>query len=279
MSDETKEVATQEKGALPVKLDANAIREVFESNFEGITPSFEIIKTPGSGAQFWSVPGEDGDDAEKELAGIVLDHYSARAYWPKKPEGSQTTPPLCNSLDAKTGSLPRNKDGEFGDCATCKWSQFGTAKNDDGSPGRGQACQFKHRVFLLMPERGIFPYMVALSATSASKKYGGSFSTYVVKLSSKLKKIGDIKTRIKLKGETNADGKPYSLALFFEAGELTDEEKKMSAFLREKLKTAMRQKPFEMEEAAEADAPAGDGGAEQFRKRDPWDKGYEQGTS
>jgi hypothetical protein len=271
MSDENKEVTMQAKGALPALPDANTIREIFESNFEGITPSFEVVKMPAGGATFWSVPAEDGEDAEKELVGIVLDHYSARAYWPAKIGPGSTVPPMCSSLDAKVGSLPRNKDGEFGDCATCKWAQFGTAKNDDGSPGRGQACQFKHRVFLLMPERGIFPYMVGLSATSASKKYEGSFSTYAVKLSSKLKRIGDVKTKIKLKGETNADNKPYALALFFQAGDLTEEEKKMSAFLREKLKSAMRQKPFDMEEAAEAE-PQTNGSAPTYREPDPWEK-------
>jgi hypothetical protein len=272
MTDETKEVATQEKGALPALPDANTIREIFESNFEGVTPTFEVIKMPAGGATFWSVPAEEGEDAEKELVGIVLDHYSVRAYWSAKIGPGSTVPPMCSSLDAKVGSLPRNNDGEFGDCATCKWAQFGTAKNDDGTPGRGQACQFKHRVFLLMPERGIFPYMVGLSATSASKKYEGSFSTYVVKLSSKLKKISDVKTKIKLKGDTNADNKPYALALFFQVGDLNEEEKKMSMFLREKLKSAMRQKPFEMEEAAEVETQ-GNGHVEPQGKKDPWDKG------
>jgi hypothetical protein len=110
--------------------------------------------------------------------------------------------------------------------------------------------------------------MLALSAMSATKKFDGSWTTYPVKLLAKLKKMGDVTTKIKLKGgEKSADGKPYALATFFRGADLSVEDKKAVAVLREMFATAMRAKPIEAEEAEEANGN-GHGG----EKRDPWDR-------
>ena len=246
--DKSKEVAKVAPPQLPAIPDPKELKEIFDSNFEGITPSFEIIKIPTGGGTFWTVPTEEGEeDSQKELVGVILDHYTVRAYWPGVFSGGNS-PPACSSLNGRQGNQPRT-DGEFGDCATCKWAQFGTATKPDGNSGRGQACKLKHRVFLLPIGQSIFPYLIPLSVMSATKKYDGSFSTYTVKLAGKLKKLREVKSRIKLTKDTNADGQEYSKAQFSEVpGGLTDEEKKMTAFLSEQLKSAMRSRPFETEE-------------------------------
>ncbi len=42
---------------------------------------FDIVKSPSGGATVFSVPGLTGDEAERELTGIILDFTTPRAYW------------------------------------------------------------------------------------------------------------------------------------------------------------------------------------------------------
>ena len=53
---------------------------------------FDVVKAPSGGATVFSVPGLTGNEAEKELTGIVLDFTTPRAYWntPTPIEGSET---------------------------------------------------------------------------------------------------------------------------------------------------------------------------------------------
>jgi hypothetical protein len=248
--------------ALPALPEAAMLREVFESNFEGVQPSFEVIKTPPAGLTTWEVPTDSGEsEPVKELVGTILDHYAVRAYWDREMGDGAGVPPTCSSLGAKQGTQPRNSNGEFGDCATCKWSQFGTAVKN-GQAQRGQGCSLKHRVFFLMPDRGILPYLVNLATTSATKKYEGSLSTFMVKLAGKLKKPGDVVTKIKLIKDRNAEGIEYAKAQFFVVADLSDEDKKKVGFLKNAMGPLMRSKPFEVEEA---ETTNGNGGG------DPWD--------
>jgi len=287
--DKTKEVAKVAPPQLPAIPDLKKLKEVFESNFEGITPSFEVIKIPTGGNLFWMVPTEEGEDSQKELVGVILDHYTVRAFWLGAYSGGNS-PPTCSSFDGRQGSLPRNQDGEFGECGShlkdsdphkCKWAKFGTAVKPDGSPGRGQACKLKHRVYLLPLGKSYFPYLIPLSVMSATKKYEGSISTYVVKLGGQLKKLCDVKTRVKLIGDTNSDGLDYSKAQFFEiSGGLTKEEKEMTTFLGTQLKSAMRSRPFEAEEFDTEEKGGQTRGTEQREadgggrggEKDSWDK-------
>lgn len=271
MSEKTEVAKVEAK--LPALPDPDELREILAANFEGIKPSFEVVKIPTGGGLAWTVPTEGEEpDMVKELQGVILDHYATRVYWREKfGQGSGNQPPTCFSLDGKTGSLPR-QSGEFGDCPTCKWSQFGTATKQDGTGGRGQACSLKHRVFLLVPERSIFPFMIPLSTMSSEKKYEGSFSTYAVKLGSRLKKLGDVVTKVKLAKDRNADGIEYAKAQFFYVADLSNEEKTKVASLKQMFASAMRARPIDVEE----------GGSEEWEEkkengatedgRDPWEK-------
>ena len=57
---------------------------------------FDIVKSPSGGATVFEVPGLAGNDAEKELVGIILDYTTPRAYW-DSPEPVEGTPPACLS--------------------------------------------------------------------------------------------------------------------------------------------------------------------------------------
>lgn len=42
---------------------------------------FDIVKSPSGGSTVFTVPGLAGEEAEKELTGIILDYALPRAYW------------------------------------------------------------------------------------------------------------------------------------------------------------------------------------------------------
>jgi hypothetical protein len=262
--EEKKDLAVQTAAALPALPDPVTLKEMLEENLGGLEASFETVKMPTGGMTVWSVPGDyDEPEIVKELVGVVLQHYSVRAYWKAKyGQGGSGGPPDCASLDCIKGSLPRNANGEFGECHSCKWAQFGTATKEDGSPGKGQACGLKHRVFLLMPERSFFPYLIPLSTTSTTKRYEGSISTYVIKLAGKGKKLAHVRTKIKLIEDRNADGIKYAKAQFFPTGDLNDEEKKQIDAIRAMLETAMKNKPVEEAEVMDADTQLGEQSAQ-----------------
>ncbi len=53
---------------------------------------FDVVKCPSGGSTVFSVPGLVGDEAEKELTGIILDYTTPRAYW-DTPDPVEGTPP------------------------------------------------------------------------------------------------------------------------------------------------------------------------------------------
>ena len=60
---------------------------------------FDIVKSPSGGSTVFSVPGLSGDEAEKELTGIILDYTTPRAYW-DTPDPVEGTPPVCMSQNS-----------------------------------------------------------------------------------------------------------------------------------------------------------------------------------
>ena len=279
---ESKEVAVQvaaELPVLPMLPNLGELREVFESNFEGITPTFEEIHIPTGGMLVWAVPGDGEEpDIEKEIQGVIIDHYGVRVYWENKYGGSGGGgPPDCSSPNGKIGT-------KYGACAECPHSKWGTAGKPDGTPGRGQACKAIHRVYMLVAGKdSIFPFLIPLPPSSGQSKYDGSFQTYTVKQGAKMRKLQNIRTKVKLIPDTNADGTKFAKAQFFYVADLTADEKAQAAFLREQLRPAMRTKPMEFAETDEdtklgaqsAQATAGSAGGWDSRapgaEADPWE--------
>lgn len=271
MAKNKNELTTVNPSQLPALPDEEALREIVGANLEGVKAAFEMIKIPTGGLTYWQVPTDtEKPEMVEEIQGVILDHYPTRVYWREKyGQGSGNQPPTCFSLNGITGSLPREGD-EFGECATCKWAQFGTATKQDGTPARGQACNVKHRVFILMPDRSILPYLIPLSTMSSERKYEGSFSTFAVKQLSKMRKLSDIVTKIKLAEDRNTDGIKFAKAMFFFVAELSPEEKAKIASMKALFASTMRNKPFEADEVEET----GNGHEEKSERsgKDPWDK-------
>ena len=166
------------------------------------------VKMPTAGGGTWTVPTLEGDQQEKDLAGLIVGWQDVRAYWVEVFTGSQ--PPDCASLDCMTGI------GEPGRaCKTCPYAAFGSAK---GGTGPGQACNEIRRL-LILQEGAVLPMMLSLPPTSlkAVRKY------FVRLASAQIPYYGAV-ARIGLEKTQSASGMPYSRATFTVARLLTPEE-------------------------------------------------------
>ncbi len=75
---------------------------------------FDIVKSPSGGSTVFEVPGLTGNDAAKELVGIVLDYTTPRAYW-DTPDPVEGTLPVCMSQNSII-----SEDGKA--CAHCPFN-------------------------------------------------------------------------------------------------------------------------------------------------------------
>ena len=167
---------------------------------------FDIVKSPSGGSTVFEVPGLTGDEAEKELTGIVLDYTTPRAYW-DSPDPVEGTPPVCLSQNSII-----SHDGKA--CALCPYNEFGSK---DGS-SNAKACKESVLLFLLRPN-SIIPLLVRVPVTSKPR-----FLKYSTRLLSTLTPISSVVTKITLEKATSKGGKPYALFNFEAVSTLTPEE-------------------------------------------------------
>lgn len=171
---------------------------------------FDIVKSPTGGSTVFSVPGLSGDDAEKELSGIILDYTTPRAYW-DTPDPVEGTPPTCMSHNSIM-----SHDGK--PCIRCPYNDFGSKNGESNA----KACKESVMVFLLRPDN-ILPLVVRIPVTSKSR-----FLRCMTRLLSKLTPISGVVTKITLEKATNKDGQPYAL-FNFETTRILEPEKATSA--------------------------------------------------
>lgn len=167
---------------------------------------FDLVKSPSGGATVFSVPGLAGDEAEKELMGIILDYTTPRAYW-DTPDPVEGTPPVCMSQDSIV-----SHDGRA--CAHCPYNDFGSKDGESSA----KACKESVLLFLLRPD-SILPLLVRVPVTSKAR-----FLKYSARLLSTLTPISGVVTRITLEKATSKAGKPYALFNFQVVNTLGPEE-------------------------------------------------------
>jgi len=167
---------------------------------------FDIVKSPSGGSTVFSVPGLAGDEAEKELTGIVLDYTTPRAYW-DNPDPVEGTPPVCISQNSII-----SHDGKA--CAHCPYNDFGSKDGDSNA----KACKESVLLFLLRPNN-ILPLLVRVPVTSKPR-----FLKYSARLLSTLTPISSVVTKITLEKATSKQGKPYALYNFTAISALSVEE-------------------------------------------------------
>jgi hypothetical protein len=168
---------------------------------------FDIVKSPSGGSTVFAVPGIAGEEAEKELIGIILDYTTPRAYW-ETPEPVEGEPPLCFSRDSLVSF-----DGK--PCAHCPHNDFGSNGKADSN---GKACKESVQIFLLRPDC-IMPLIVRVPASSKL-----IFQRYMTRLIGRMIPLSGVVTRIALEKATSKAGKPYALYNFEAMNTLTQEE-------------------------------------------------------
>lgn len=166
---------------------------------------FDLVKSPSGGSTVFSVPGLSGEEAEKELTGIILDYMTPRAYW-ATPDPVEGTPPTCLSKDSLISA-----DGKV--CAHCPFNDFGSKDGESNA----KACKESVLLFLLRPG-SVFPLLVRVPVTS--KKL---FLKYTTRLVSRLTPLSSVVTKITLEKATSREGKPYAL-FHFDAVEVLGSE-------------------------------------------------------
>ena len=177
---------------------------------------FDLVKSPSGGSTVFSVPGLSGEEAEKELTGIILDYMTPRAYWATS-DPVEGMPPTCLSKDSLISA-----DGKV--CAHCPFNDFGSKDGESNA----KACKESVLLFLLRPG-SVFPLLVRVPVTS--KKL---FLKYTTRLVSRLTPLSSVVTKITLEKATSREGKPYAL-FHFDAVEVlgSEEAEKVREFGRQ----------------------------------------------
>lgn len=191
-----------------IALNNNAL-DIIRENLKSQPLSFDffdVVKSPSGGSTVFSVPGLAGDEAAKELTGIILDYTTPRAYW-DTPDPVEGTPPTCLSQNSII-----SQDGKA--CARCPYNDFGSKDGDSNA----KACKESVLIFLLRPNN-IIPLLVRVPVTSKPR-----FLKYSTRLLSSLTPISSVVTKITLEKATSKGGKPYALFNFEAVGMLSSEE-------------------------------------------------------
>lgn len=199
-------------------LTSNAL-ELIQENLKHQPLSFQLfdmVKSPSGGSTVFSVPGLSGEEAEKELTGIILDYTTPRAYWATS-DPVEGMPPTCLSKDSLISA-----DGKV--CAHCPCNDFGSKDGESNA----KACKESVLLFLLRPG-SVFPLLVRVPVTS--KKL---FLKYTTRLVSRLTPLSSVVTKITLEKATSREGKPYAL-FHFDAVEVlgSEEAEKVREFGRQ----------------------------------------------
>ena len=191
-----------------VALNSNAL-DIIKENLKSQPLSvqlFDIVKAPSGGSVVFSVPGLSGDEAEKELTGIILAYTTPRAYW-ESADPAEGAPPTCTSPNSIT-----SHDGKA--CAHCPYNDFGSKDGES----KAKACKEFVMLFLLRPENAL-PLLVRVPVSSKTR-----FLRYSTRLLSSLTPISGVVTRISLEKATNKTGKPYAVYNFEAVSVLSPEE-------------------------------------------------------
>ncbi len=184
---------------------------------------FDVVKSPSGGSTVFTVPGLSGDEAEKELTGIILGYTMPRAYW-DTPDPVEGTPPTCFSHNSIV-----SEDGKV--CAHCPFNDYGSKDGETGA----KACKESVLLFLLRPGN-VLPLLVRVPVTSKVL-----FLKYTARLTSTLIPLSGAVTRITLKKATSRGGKPYALFCFEAVDVLNSEEAARAKAFAKKFMEAVKE--------------------------------------
>ena len=201
-------VVTSPSQYMVANLDMS-VKGIIEANLgEGAQiRAFDLdqLKVPSQGAVFWNYEDIDGEQSAKEILGVIVAIVNTRAYYEKSfQESGGGDPPSCSSFDLLHGDaedpdkMRELTEGKWtGDCTNCPFSEWGTAVNDDGTPGAGQACAERKFIFLVM-EKGALPFVVNVPTGSLK-----NVQQYLLRLTSNMVKPHQRVTKFTLEPATS----------------------------------------------------------------------------
>lgn len=185
-----------------MKRDPAEVMEAIATNLEGehlTARDLTNIKVPTGGMIMWTVPTLKGDEYVPEINGIICAMPRInRARWEKPYGTGGVEPPVCTSMDGKTGI-----GSPGGSCASCPYAQFGSKIDEKGQKTNGQACKAVRPVFMLVPGK-LLPLVVTAPPTSTN-----AVKDYLVQLTSEGIPFYAAISSLSLEKDKNANGIEY----------------------------------------------------------------------
>ena len=159
-----------------------------------------MVRVPTGGGLHFLVPTLEGEVPAESIEGVIVHFTKPRVYWAEAfGSGGGSTPPDCSSHDGVHGV-----GNPGGACSECPMARFGTATNQDGSQGAGQACAQKNNLFVLR-KNDILPIVVVGPPTSLK-----NIRQYLLRLASNQQRFYGVVTKLKLTKTTSKGGIEYA---------------------------------------------------------------------
>ena len=230
MSKEQQSLAKHEPASALTVLSGGGTKALMQTVQElGITQfDLQRIKIPTGGGTNWELQTSEGSKMVSEIKCVIVGIKSGeKAWWTS--ETVSGAPPSCVSHDGHTGigiNSPE-KDAKPGqhECATCRWGQFGSARNG----GKGKDCKDMMFVYLFRPDAKL-PSLFVVPPLSLKP-----MRAYLIKLAMEDKKYSHVYTSLKLEQTKNSDGIKVSVVAPESAGALSDAEAAQMSALSEML--------------------------------------------
>lgn len=193
----------------------DAVSENLDGDAIGIS-DLERVHIPAGGGVFWELIDPDSGEPqnEKTIEGVVVAMKNTRGYWATRGTGN---PPDCRCDNYRYGEHNIGSGKPGGDCDKCQFAQFGSAVDDKGNAGKGQACKMMKNFFILR-KNDILPLLLVAPPTSLRPA-----KRYLTTLSAQRKSVKAIITSFGLEKVTGAVN-PYSRITLRKVAELAFEE-------------------------------------------------------
>lgn len=192
------------------------IAEVLADNLDGAQLTLNdlpSITVPPGGGTYWTLP--DGQE-EKIFEGVVVFSQQIRSYWLKEPDGSQTTPPDCSSIDAILGTGLYGTGSELhpsGICDNCPMAGWGS----DPRGGRGQACRLRRLVYVVR-QSDYLPAVLSVPTDSLQ-----NWKQYAITLANQGVRYSGVVTRFAIE-KIERGAQSYGRVMFAPGSKLTPEQ-------------------------------------------------------
>ena len=191
----------------------------------GGTVQYRVKIPSGGGKAFDILTGdEEMDTSVPTFAGVILYHHRCNARFDETVSGN--TPPLCSSVDGKSGF--EVETGAVHRCAGCQYNEYGSS-----AKGRGKACKNMHRLYIMTPGVSV-PLVLRLPPTGLK-----GVQTYLANtLAVRQLRPEEVLTEFSIAVTQNSDGIKYSVVKFKLLGKLEESDRAAAQVLADAMKRA-----------------------------------------